>query len=74
MLNNEILRRLIREQKDRIGISWEEAAAKAGVSVSSIYKFVYGQTNAMTLDSYAAVLDALGLELAVLNKESGRKY
>ncbi len=73
MLNDNSVRELIRDRHDALKFTWEEIAERSGVSVHALFKFAYGQTKTMKFENIVAVLDALGIELKAVYKESGRK-
>lgn len=73
LLTNEYVRATLKNLKDARNMKWEEIAEKAGVSVDTLYKFVYGQTGTMKLDTVVRVLDVLGMEMVIRPKEGGEK-
>ena len=68
-LTNEYVRATLRNLKDAKGMEWEDIAEKAGVSVSTLYKFVYNQTGSMKLETVSRVLEAMGMEMVIRPKE-----
>lgn len=69
-MNNEELGRIIQERMQDLGISLMDLSRKSGVNWSTIRGYIIGRHGA-TLDAAARVLDALGLELTVKEKETG---
>ena len=73
MLTNDYIRNLLRVRKETLKMTWEEIAEKADVATPTIYKFVYNQTKAITIETLVKVLDAMGMELTIKLKDGGEK-
>lgn len=63
----------IKDERKRLGVTQEMLADVAGVSVSSIKLIEQGKMNP-TIQMLELLLDCLGLELIVKQKESYVKY
>lgn len=63
----------IKDERKRLGVTQEMLADVAGVSVSSIKLIEQGKMNP-TIQMLELLLDCLGLELTVKQKESYVKY
>lgn len=63
----------IKDERKRLGVTQEMLADVAGVSVSSIKFIEQGKMNP-TIQMLELLLDCLGLELIVRQKESYVKY
>lgn len=63
----------IKDERKRLGVTQEMLADVAGVSVSSIKLIEQGKMNP-TIQMLELLLDCLGLELIVRQKESYVKY
>lgn len=63
----------IKDERKRLGVTQEMLADVAGVSVSSIKFIEQGKMNP-TIQMLELLLDCLGLELTVKQKESYVKY
>ena len=73
MLNNEAVRTIIRNRKDETNDRWDKVAERAGIPLDTLRKYIYRETGAMTLETTARVLDAMGLELAIIEKGTKKK-
>lgn len=63
----------IKDERKRLGVTQEMLADVAGVSVSSIKLIEQGKMNP-TIQMLELLMDCLGLELTVKQKESYVKY
>lgn len=69
-MNNQELVQIIEARMQETGMGWMELEEKSGVRWCTVRGWRTGKHGA-TLDAAARVLDALGLELTVKEKEKG---
>lgn len=67
----EEIGRLIRDERERIGLRQDELALTAGVSTRVVHQLEHGKPTSR-LDSLIPVLDALGLSLEIVRSSGGR--
>jgi len=67
-MREDDLRRIIRKEKEKRGLTLEALEALSGVSRSTIGNWVTGSRN-MTLRTLILLLNALGLEIGVRRKK-----
>ncbi len=68
-MTDEAIRRLIRKEKERMGLSYEEFEWRSGVPRTTLNNFVNGTTKSITLGTLVKVLDGLGLEIRIRRKK-----
>ena len=67
MLDNDMIRGILKRRKEELGTPWRVIAEKAGISLSTLAKYIYGD-NAMRTELLIYVLEAVGLELIIREK------
>ena len=67
MLDNDMIRGILKRRKEELGIPWRVIAEKAGISLSTLAKYIYGD-NAMRTELLIYVLEAVGMELVIMEK------
>lgn len=67
----EEIGRLVRAERDRIGLRQDELALAAGVSTRVVHQIEHGKPTSR-LDSLVPVLEALGLSLEVVRSSGSR--
>ena len=63
----------IKDRRRERKMKLKEISAQAGVSVSSLLNWFYGNNRKPNLETVLLVLDALGLEMIVREKENGQR-
>lgn len=69
-MTTDEIRKAILEQKQRLKLTYAEIENKSGVSISTIYKYIYGQSGIST-ELLEFVLNAMGLELKIVPMKDG---
>jgi predicted transcriptional regulator len=67
MLDNDSIREILKKRKAEMEIPWRVIAERAGISLSTLAKYIYGD-NAMRTELLIYVLEAVGLELIIREK------
>lgn len=67
----ENIRNAILEQKKRRGMTYDEIAEKSGVSVHTIYNYMY-RNNGISTALAESILNALGMRIKIVPKDGGR--
>lgn len=68
-MTTDDIRSIVRDERISKGLSVETLAEKAGVGECLYYRFTKGKTVRVDMDGLIAMLEVLGLELAVRRKE-----
>ena len=63
----------IKDRRRERKMKLKEISAQAGVSVSSLLNWFYSSNRKPNLETVLLVLDALGLEMIVREKENGQR-
>jgi transcriptional regulator with XRE-family HTH domain len=63
----------IKDRRRERKMKLKEISAQAGVSVSSLINWFYSSNRKPNLETVLLVLDALGLEMIVREKENGQR-
>ena len=71
-MNQEGLRRILRAEKEKNGMTWKHVSRISGVSYTALCNFVYGCRNT-SMDVIIRLIDAMGLELCVRRKKDETK-
>ena len=71
-MNQEGLRRILRAEKEKNGMTWKHVSRKSGVSYTALCNFVYGCRNT-SMDVIIRLMDAMNLELCVRRKKDETK-
>lgn len=60
----------IKDQRLKLGLTQAQVAAAAGISKRCLWSLELGQNPGVQLDKLTAVLDALGLDLCIAERET----
>lgn len=71
-MNQEGLRRILRAEKEKAGITWKQVSRESGVSYTALENFLIGCRNT-SLDVAIRLVEAMGLELCVRRKKDETK-
>ena len=67
MLDNDMIREILKKRKRELNIPWWKIAEMAGVAESTLAKYIYNQ-NSMRTELLIYVCEAMGLELIIREK------
>lgn len=67
MLDNDMIREILKKRKEELEVPWRVIAERAGISQSTLAKYIYGD-NAMRTELLTYVLEAVGMELVIMEK------
>lgn len=71
-MNQDGMRKVLKAEKERLGLTWKKISRNSGVSYTALGNFIGGERNT-SLDVVIRLMDAMGLELCVRRKKDETK-